>query len=94
MRKIERDKFRKKFSMNSMECFKDIIATLRMVFGTSSENIIYSVPLTESATSCFFFWHALLKLVCTNILDYIFIFARSIFTDKLKVRNSRIFIFH
>lgn len=80
--------------MNSMECFKDIIATLRMVFGTSSENIIYSVPLTESATSWFFFWHALLKLVCTNILDYIFIFARSIFTDKLKVRNSRIFIFH
>lgn len=44
MRKIKREKFRKKFSMNSMECFKDLIATLRMVFGTSSENIILLCP--------------------------------------------------
>lgn len=94
MRKIERDKFRKKFFMNLMECFKDIIVILRMVFGISFENIIYFVFLIELVILCFFFWYVLLKFVCINILDYIFIFVRLIFIDKLKVRNLRIFIFY
>lgn len=94
MGKIERDKFRKKFFMNLMECFKDIIVILRMVFGISFENIIYFVFLIELVILWLFFWYVLLKFVCINILDDIFIFVRLIFIDKLKVRNLRIFIFY